>query len=302
MEVSTSKRVGEYVSQQHDVLSSSVLQLQQRVDQVQQTMGPLSTSIGGIWSQINSLQSLSSSVHTLSLRMKCIEENINSRFSGMESSLKSSFATELGSMESRRRNEFQSQFASLDFARFQQHIEVTNLKLSSFEERLVNVDSLPSFALPSSGLERNETLLSEVQPQIAMTQMLSRRLDPFNAQLNAFRRIQASLPTLDVKVNELASEKSSVLTPGFEAWDSRLGAVEGDVIGVKSHPELIDNTPPPPPLPSKDGASSTAFDSLHAHVSALESRLNPLHDSFAQCTSRLHALQSSMESHYGVSI
>ena len=84
------------------------------------------------------------------------------------------------------------------------------------------------------------------------------------------------------------------LTPQFEAWNSRLGAVEGDGIGFKSHLELIDNTPPPPPLPSKDGASSTAFDSLHTCVSALESRLNPLHDSFLQCTSRLHALQSSI--------
>ena len=92
------------------------------------------------------------------------------------------------------------------------------------------------------------------------------------------------------------------LTPPFQAWNSRSGAIEGDVIGFKSHSELIDNTPPPPPLPSKDGASSTAFDSLHTRVSALESLLNPLHDSFLQCTSRLHALQSSMESHKEVSI
>ena len=147
MEISTTKRTSEYVFQQHDLLSSSVLQLQQRVDQVQQSMGPLSTSMGEIWSQIKSLQSLSSSVNTLGLRMDSIEGNINSRFSDMQSSLKSSFATELGSMESRLRNEIQSQFASFDFARFQQHIEVTNLKLSSFEERLVNVGSLPSFAL-----------------------------------------------------------------------------------------------------------------------------------------------------------
>ena len=263
--------------------------------------------MGEIESQKKSLQALSSSVHTLGLRMYSIEGNINSRFSDMESSLKSSFTTDLGSMESRLRNEFQSQFASFDFARFQQHIEVTNLKLSSFEERLVNVGSLPPFALLSSRLERNEKLLNELQPQIAMTQVWSRRLDTFDAQLNEFRRIQASLPTLDVKANELESQMSSVLslTPQFEAWNSRLGAVEGDDIGFKSHLELIDNTPntpPPPPLPSKDGASSTAFDSLHTRVSALESRLNPLHDSFLQCTSRLHALQSSMESHKEVSI
>ena len=134
MEISTIKSTSEYVSQQHDHLSSTVLQLQQRVDQVQQSMGRLSTSMGEIRSQKNSLQSLSSSVHTLSLRMHSIEGNINSRFSDMESSLKSSFATELGPMESRLRNEFQSQFASFDVARFQQHIEVKNLKLSSFEE------------------------------------------------------------------------------------------------------------------------------------------------------------------------
>ena len=97
---------------------------------------------------------------------------------------------------------------------------------------------------------------------------------------------------------------SSVLSliPEFEAWHSRLGAVEGDVIGFKSQLELIDNTPPPPPLPSKDGASSTAFDSLHTRVSASEFRLNPFHDSFLQCTSRLHALQSSNQSHKEVSI
>ena len=304
MEICTTKSTSEYVSQQHDLLSSSVLQLQQRVDQVQESMGPLSTSMGETRSQLNSLQSLSSSVHTLGLRMDSIEGNINSRFSDMESSLKNSFATELGSMESRLRNKFQSQFASFDFARFQQHIEVTNLKLSSFEERLVNVGSLLPFALLSSRLERNEKLLNELQPQIAMTQVWSRRLDTFDAQLNEFRRIQASLPTLDVKVNELESHMSSVLslTPQFESWNSHLGAVEGDVIGFKLHLELIDNTPPPPPLPSKDGASSTAFDSLHTRVSALESRLNPLHDSFLQCTSRLHALQSSMESHKKVSI
>ena len=92
------------------------------------------------------------------------------------------------------------------------------------------------------------------------------------------------------------------LTPQFEAWNSRLGAVEGDVIGFKSHLELIVNTPPLPPLPSKDGASSTAFDSLHTRVSAFESRCNPLHDSFLQCTSRLHALQSSIDRHKEVSI
>ena len=171
--------------------------------------------------------------------MDLIEGNINSRFSDMESSLKSSFATELGSMESRPRNEFQSQFASFHFAGFQQHIEVTNLKLSSFEKRWVNVGSLPSFALLSLRLERNEKLLNELQPQIAMTQVWSRRLDTFDAQLNEFRRIQAYLPTLDVKVNELESQMSSVLslTPQFEAWNSRLGALEGDVIGFKSHLE-----------------------------------------------------------------
>ena len=307
MEISTTKSTSEYVSQQHDLLSSSVLQLQQRVDQVQQSMDPLSTSMGEIRSQTNSLQSLSSSVHTLGLQMDSIEGNINSRFSDLKSSTKSSFATELCSMECRLRNEFQSQFASFDFARFQQHIEVTNLKLSSFEERLVTVGSLPPFALLSSQLERNEKLLNELQPQIAMTQVWSRCLDTFDAQLNEFRRIQASLPTLDVKVNELESQMSSVLslTPKFEAWNSRLGAIEGDVIGFKSHLELVDNTPntpPPPPLPSKEGASSTAFDSLHTRVSALEFRLNPLHDSLLQCTSRLHALQSSMESHKEVSI
>ena len=156
MEISTTKSTSEYVSQQHDLLSSSVLQHQQRVDQVQQSMGSLSTSMDEIRSQLNSLQSLSSSVHTLGLRMDSIERNINSRFSDMESSVKSSFATELGSMESRLRNEFQSPFASFDFARFQQHIEVTDLKLSSFEERLVNVGSLAPFALLSSRLERNE--------------------------------------------------------------------------------------------------------------------------------------------------
>ena len=69
MEISTTKSTSEYVSQQHDLLSSSILQLQQRVDQVQQTIGPLSASISEIRSQNNSLQSLSSSVHTLSLRM-----------------------------------------------------------------------------------------------------------------------------------------------------------------------------------------------------------------------------------------
>ena len=72
---------------------------------------------------------------------------MNSWFSDMVSSLKSSFATELGSMGSRLRNEFEFQLASFDFARFQQQIEVTSLKLSSFEERLVNVGSLPSLAL-----------------------------------------------------------------------------------------------------------------------------------------------------------
>ena len=237
MAISTTKSTSEYVSQQHGLLSSSVLQLQHRVDQVQQSMGPLSTSMGEIRSQINSLQSLSSFVHTLGLRMDSVEGNINSRFSDMESSLKSSFATDPGSMESRVRNEYQSQFASFDFARFQRDIEVTNLKLSSFEERLVNVGSLPSFALLSSRLEWNEKLLNELQPQKAMTQVWSRRLDTFDAQLNEFRKIQASLHTLDVKVNELASQMSSVLslTPQFEAWNSRLGAVEGDVIGFRSH-------------------------------------------------------------------
>ena len=92
--------------------------------------------------------------------------------------------------------------------------------------------------------------------------------------------MQASLPTLYVKVNELESKMSSdlSLTPQFEAWSSRLGAVDGDVIGFDSRLESIDNTPLPPPLPSKDWASSTAFDSLHTRVSALEYRLNPLHD------------------------
>ena len=189
--------------------------------------------MGEIRSQINSLQALSSSVHTLALRMDSIEGNINSRFSDMESPLKSSYATELGSMESRLRNEFPSQFASFDFARFQQDIEVTNLKSSSFEERLVNVGSLPSFALLSSRLERNVKSLNDLQPQIAMTQVWSTLLDTFDTQLNELRRIQASLPTLDVRVNELESQMSSVLslTPQFEAWNSCLGAVEGDVIG-----------------------------------------------------------------------
>ena len=112
-------------------------------------------------------------------------------------------------MESQLRNELQSQFTSFDFARFQQHIEVTNLKLSSFEERLVNAGSLPSFALLSSRLERNEKLFNELQLQQAMTQVWSRPLDTFDAQLNEFRRIQASLPTVDVKVNQLESQMSS---------------------------------------------------------------------------------------------
>ena len=67
MEISRTKSTSEYVSQEHDLLSSLVLQLQQRVDQVQQSMGRLSTCMGEIRSQKNSLQSLSSSVHTLSL-------------------------------------------------------------------------------------------------------------------------------------------------------------------------------------------------------------------------------------------
>ena len=86
LEVSTTKRTSEYVSQQHDLLSSLVLQLQQQVDQVQQTMGPLSTSMGEVRSQMNTLQSLSSSVQTLALRMNSIAGNIRSRFCDMESS------------------------------------------------------------------------------------------------------------------------------------------------------------------------------------------------------------------------
>ena len=91
MEISTTESMSEYFSQQHDLLSSSVLRPQQRVDQVQQTVGPLSTSMGETRSQMNSLQSISSSVHTLALRMDSIEGNINSRFPDMESPLKSSF-------------------------------------------------------------------------------------------------------------------------------------------------------------------------------------------------------------------
>ena len=92
------------------------------------------------------------------------------------------------------------------------------------------------------------------------------------------------------------------LTPQFGARNPRWGAVQGDVVGFKSSLQLIENTPPLPPLPSKDGASSTTFDSVHARVSALESRPQPLHDCFLQFTSRLHALQSSMESHKELSI
>ena len=159
----------------------------------------------------------------------------------------------------------------------------------------MNVGSLPSFAFVSSRLERNENLLDDLQPQIAMTQVWSRRLDTFDAQLNEFRRIQASLPTPDVKVNELESQMSSVLslTPQFEAWNSCLGAVEGDVFGFKSHWEFIDNTPRPPPLSSKDGASSTALDSLHTRVSALESCLNPLHHFF--CSALLVYVHCNLE-------
>ena len=118
--------------------------------------------------------------------MDSIEGNINSWFSDMESCLKNSFALELGSMESRLRNEFQSQFASFHFATFQQHIEVKNLKFLSFEERLVNVGSLPSVALFSLPLKGNEKLLNELRPQIAMTQVWSRRPDTFPAQFKNF--------------------------------------------------------------------------------------------------------------------
>ena len=87
--------------------------------------------------------------------------------------------------------------------------------------------------------QRNEKLLDELQPQIEMTQVCSRRPDAFDAQLNQFRRIQASVPTLDVKVNELESQMSSGLsmTPQFEASNSRLCAVEEDVICLKSRLE-----------------------------------------------------------------
>ena len=97
--------------------------------------------------------------------------NIISRFSDMESSFKCTFAAELGLMESRLRTQFQSQFASFDFASFEQHIEVTSLKLSPFEEQLGNAGSLPSLALFTSQWERNEKLLNELQPQSAMTQV-----------------------------------------------------------------------------------------------------------------------------------
>ena len=65
------------------------------------------------------------------------------------------------------------------------------------------------------------------------------------------------------------------LTRQIEAWNSRSDVVVGDVIGFKSRLKLIENTPAPPPLSSKDRASSTVFDSLHTRVSPLQSRLNP---------------------------
>ena len=152
---SVAKQASELASQQFEGLSKSVSQLQYRVDQVQQACGTCSASIGEFRSQINSLQSLSSLVQPLSFRMDSIEGNISSRFSDMESSFKSAFPKELGSMESRLKTEFQSQLSWLDIASFQRQFEVTNLKLSSLEERLANVTSSQSSGLLSTRLERN---------------------------------------------------------------------------------------------------------------------------------------------------
>ena len=200
-------------------------------------------------------------------------------------------------MESRLRTEFQSHLSLLDVASFQRQFEVTTLKLSSLEEPLANVTSSQSLALLSTRLERNEKLLLDLQPQISMTHVWSRRLDTFDSELSEFGRVQASLPTLDVKVHELESQMSGllVLVLQFEAWNSRLGVVEAESIGFKARLEVIEKTSPPPPLPLTDGATSSAVYSIHSRVSALEARVPPLHNSFLQCSSCLGALQSQRE-------